>query len=959
MKIGDRVRHATRADCGIGLVTEVYPDAKVDVQFPSARFSYVSLDTIVSVEAELLAAKREVLRKHVTKLLFSGNFDLAEQVFSQDCAIWWCAKDFEATKNRAIQATEKRRAHDAAKLRVDALLRHCFLEAEQIYRKEIDPKVLPLDEFFNIRDQFVQSWLAERTPFKPDMNQVRAIGATGRDALVVARAGSGKTSTLVSRTLFLMGHCGVKSSEILLLAFNTKAAAEMEKRLSGLLDGSAPPHVMTFHALAHAIVHPEETLIHDSSDGRDLTLSRFVQDIIDDHIRNPDFYWRIRHLMTDHFREDWDHIESGGYGLPMEDMLKYRRSLLRETLNGDYVKSYGEKVIANFLFENRIGYLYERSEKGRLKNYKPDFKLVRPDGTGVVIEYFGMVGDPVYDAMIEEKRRYWAEKSGWTLIECYPSDVAGNALEGFLKQLREELGREGFHCDPMSDEELWHQIRQRSVDGFTAAVKGFIARCRKIELQPNALSLLIHRHKPTNRVESQFLCLAHELYTEYVNRLGATDQDDFDGLLRRATQAVEGGMTAFSRFTRRQSGDLRDLRFVMVDEYQDFSKLFNSLIEAIRGQNPRAELFCVGDDWQAINGFAGSDLRYYHGFQERFKGAQRLEVPTNYRSKSKIVDVGNALMDGLGPPAKAHARELGQVLLADIGSFVPSPSEDSRHGDDRVTPMALRIAAQALEKGKDVVFLSRTNNVRGYVNHSASLDDTEGKDTKGIEGFEKLLRSFFPEEQRHKIRVSTTHRFKGLQGGVVVVLDAFSGSYPLIHPDWVFLRALGESLEEIIAESRRLFYVALTRAADTLIVFTEQNARSPFLDDIESRGRLVPMLWDQWPAVTAKSTRIAVMIGNQPGRGSAPTMAIKDILKQDGYAYRNVSGWPCWVKSFPAEGFEPEALSAARWFASANGVEIRIFDQQDRLTGRLLVDAGKARKDEINVQIGSRGTSSF
>lgn len=644
---------------------------------------------------------------------------------SEDAALLEFIQDFisndrvmeesERLRREAERAEAASQQRETAILCINDLLRNRFLEAEQTYRKEIDPKVLPVDEFFNIRDQFVQGWLVEHSPFKPDMKQSRAIGSTSGDALVVARAGSGKTSTLVARALFLIAHCGVKPSEILLLAFNSKAAAEMEERLTGLMDGGTPPYVMTFHALAHAIVHPEENLIYDSSDGRDQTLSRFVQDVIDDHIRNPDFYWRIRRLMTDHFKEDWDNIESGGYGLPMEEMLKYRRSLQRETLNGDYVKSYGEKVIANFLFENRIGYLYERAEKGRLKNYKPDFKILRPDGTGVVIEYFGMAGDPDYDAMTEEKRRYWAEKRGWTLIECFPSDVAGTALEGFLSQLREELERAGFRCNPMSDEELWHQIRQRSVDGFTAVVKGFIARCRKLELQPPALSLLIRRYKPVNQVEMQFLGLAHELYTEYVSRLAATDKEDFDGLLRRATKAVEGGITSFARFRKRQNGDLRNLRFVMIDEYQDFSKLFNSLIESIRRQNPAASFFCVGDDWQAINGFAGSDLRYYHGFAERFKGAQRLDIPMNYRSKSKIVNIGNALMDGLGAHSRPHAKEQGEVLLADIGNFIPSPSEDSRHGDDRITPMALRIAAKALEMGMDVVFLSRTNNIQGYV----------------------------------------------------------------------------------------------------------------------------------------------------------------------------------------------------------------------------------------------------
>ena len=58
-------------------------------------------------------------------------------------------------------------------------------------------------------------------------------------------------------------------------------------------------------------------------------------------------------------------------------------------------------------------------------------------------------------------------------------------------------------------------------------------------------------------------------------------------------------------------GDLKQIRYVLIDEYQDFSELFYRLVQAVREQNPRARFFCVGDDWQAINGFAGSDLRFF------------------------------------------------------------------------------------------------------------------------------------------------------------------------------------------------------------------------------------------------------------------------------------------------------------------------------------------------------------
>ena len=80
---------------------------------------------------------------------------------------------------------------------------------------------------------------------------------------VIARAGSGKTSTLVNRAIFLQKQCGVHPSEILLLVFNRKAAQEITDRLKKYLPNDMP-HVMTFHALAYAIVHPTEKLLFNA-----------------------------------------------------------------------------------------------------------------------------------------------------------------------------------------------------------------------------------------------------------------------------------------------------------------------------------------------------------------------------------------------------------------------------------------------------------------------------------------------------------------------------------------------------------------------------------------------------------------------------------------------------------------------------------------------------------------------
>jgi DNA helicase-4 len=612
-------------------------------------------------------------------------------------------------------------------------------------------------------------------------------------------------------------------------------------------------------------------------------------------------------------------------------------------LRGEFVKSFGEKVIANFLFEHQVPYLYEPSERGWLKNYHPDFILKHVNGSGVAIEYFGITGDPNYDTMSDEKRRYWKSKErvGWKLIERGPEDIRMHGVDGFLMMLRTELENEGFVFRRMSEDEIWQQVSKRAIDRFTMATRGFIARCRKEELTPETLQQKISSHRTKWRVEADFLDIMVPLYHDYLERLEAEDKEDFDGLMHRAASVVSEGLTVFSRFMKKQHGDLAKLRFMLIDEYQDFSKLFHSLIEAIRQRNQGLQLFCVGDDWQAINGFAGSDLDYYENFLCYFPGSRRLHISTNYRSAEAIVTAGNAVMAGRPKPAVAHRKQPGTVLLANISDFCSSPNEGVRHGDDLLTPMVLRLVAHALTHCKNIVLLSRNNDLRARINYKAYQGDEGKLPARGIERFRNLIQSYFPEEQRHKIRISTTHGFKGLQGDVVVILDAVTGCYPLIHQDWVFLRLLGENVQSITAEARRLFYVALTRAIDTLVILTEKDQKSPFLEEAERQMYLAPIDWSGYPSVSASSDRLKVYVGNQPYRGSKPTLDIKDCLKQEGYRQSKLNGnWFSWMKTFPVDGFSVGALIDSTWSPNADGVEVRILDEQDNLVGNYRVDHG-------------------
>ena len=138
--------------------------------------------------------------------------------------------------------------------------------------------------------------------------------------------------------------------------------------------------------------------------------------------------------------------------------------------------------------------------------------------------------------------------------------------------------------------------------------------------------------------------------------------------MQKAVDAIDSGTTIFER--KKEKGDLTKLRYICIDEFQDFSLLFMRLIAAIRKKNKNIEFFCVGDDWQAINGFAGSDLTFFENFSDYFKPSSKLNITGNYRSHESIVNIGNKIMEDLeGKPAIAKNSNEGRTSLVELDLF--------------------------------------------------------------------------------------------------------------------------------------------------------------------------------------------------------------------------------------------------------------------------------------------------
>jgi DNA helicase-4 len=637
-------------------------------------------------------------------------------------------REAEEARQRELarQAEEARRARQQSVIhRVRRALSADYLTADEALARDPDSELLTTMEFDALKVEFVRKWF-EREIRKPlgaqplDYEQAAAVAATQGDIHVEARAGSGKTTALVARASFLQKHCRVPPQSLLLLAFNRDAAANMLERLRRVL-GASLPHVMTFHALANRLVRPEEQLVFDQREQRGQT--REIEGAVRQLLLQGTLWGTVRDLMLLHFREDWSRLVANDSGLTKDELLAFRRALVQESLKGDYVKSFGEKVIANALFEHDIEYQYERNRRWNGHNYRPDFTIETAADRGVIIEYFGLAGDDSYEESMQAKREYWADQDDWTFLEFRPEDITLGGPDAFVAVLLQKLEEAGVEWRVLSEDAIWKRIKNRAESRFVRAMATFIVRCRKANLSVEGLRQRIKAHHAISESEKLFLDVGLDVYPRYCEALKAQRKEDFDGLFWRAVEQVRRGETQFARNADDQ-GNLRDIRFVMVDEFQDFSEMFFELLAAMRLHNPSAQLFCVGDNWQAINSFAGSDLRFFTDFAHYFPGSSFRQIRTNHRSAKGIVEASNSLMNGLGSPSQAHRSDAGDVWLCKLDEFNPVGTERALHAGDEITPAVLRVISHFLKLTPDcrVVLLARRNGLPWFVRYDKGID---------------------------------------------------------------------------------------------------------------------------------------------------------------------------------------------------------------------------------------------
>ena len=739
-------------------------------------------------------------------------------------------------------------------------------------------------------------------PYILDDEQARAVLDEHKNTLVSARAGAGKTHTLVAKIIYQVAVLGYAPSQILAFVFNRKAALEINERLSKVtVDGlpvvaSGTDVARTFHSFALNMVKSIDgswsfgNILLDDDKKADTKLSRqlYIQSIIDQLKQSDQF---VADSIYNFFRKEDIKVDKALYDTP-EDYYESIRNHSFRTLDGRAVSSYSEKIIADFFFEHGVNYQYEPeyypryfaknnlvdaryvdtlSSKDNIKAdfYLPEYKIVWEhwaiDGNEsppeiARINESGVIGDyDEYRQNMNWKRffysklwrnsqpdapRMWYGLEFNRLVQSHRSmDCDREEFEDRLEEICREYG---IRLNYYPREELIRLAWKKQVKYFTTMVSSFIDRTQqmyyddidhlesKISSQPEDTE----DHIRAKRFHQ--ICL--RVYKEYLNRLSRrtssgltyindSNQEkyfenygtDFSMILQRSRQLLsEGGADQMLK-------SRGDIKLVLVDEYQDFSRLFYENLLGVRQVFPEAKLFCVGDDWQAINRFAGSDDSYFSNFADYFsEDSNKLLISNNYRSAPEIVDNANAVMQQLIGAhhtefAKPHAstRVRATIKSIDLGGYEVTAEPGTRYGDTNLRKYVEMIGNLIIQHKYDerILVLHRKKDmlfdisVWGVLRHRVRDYVTSERRAMIKASFDKKIRFSGDESD-----VMTVHRSKGLEADTVILLEADPKVFPSEGYNTELFSIFGDSHETTVADEARLFYVAITRPKTNLYV---------------------------------------------------------------------------------------------------------------------------------------------
>lgn len=679
---------------------------------------------------------------------------------------------------------------------------------------------------------------------KLDKQQRTAVVTDEDNNIVIAGAGSGKTTTIVGKVNYVIDRYHVSPNEILLISFTNKSASTLANRID--IEGV---EAKTFHKFGKDIIaecEGRQPSVFDENQFKPL-LTKYFTDLL----KNETYLKKVTEYFTDFLKPEksqFDFDNQGDYIQYIKDQ-NFRTYKLKEVpVNGrrtykmEVVKSIEECKIANFLLFNGIEYDYEfpyefDTANETFRQYKPDFTIKQSRQkvylehcaiarNGNVPKFFAKDGETQEQA----KNRYW-EKINWarelhetnetTLIETYSFEMS----EGILfDNLSEHLNEAGITLRPKSPEEIWQIINNAAKDEVNSFITLFGTFITLMKSNNYSIYDVINKNRQIEDVffkqrNSLFIDIIKPIYERYENYLSERGEIDFSDMINKASKYI----------TNREHK--RKYSYVIIDEFQDISIGRYQLVKAIKTSNPSCKLFAVGDDWQSIYRFSGSDIALFKEFENYFGFTVKSKIETTYRFHKPLINLSSDFIQKNPNQAK---KELNGTSTAKSTTYKIQYSISENQDDTFAVQNIfnqLLITNEDIEK-KEIFILGRY-----------SFDIDRLKNENGVFRIDKEnetilygIKTKEGEIRKLKAQFMTVHRAKGLEADIIIILNCNSGKHGFpseMSDDQVLNLLLSEADQFENGEERRLFYVAMTRAKENVYFVADSSFKSKFIAELE------------------------------------------------------------------------------------------------------------------------------
>lgn len=743
-------------------------------------------------------------------------------------------------------------------------------------------------------DQFVRSRMESEKEYldnilvqcDPKINldeDQRRVVLTDEDyCLVVAGAGAGKTTTIAAKVKYLVEKQNVDPKHILVISFTNKAVNELKQRIINELKIECP--IATFHSTGHAILRkqtPEKLNIVDDS-----KLFYIIQNYLRDSVlKNEKTVSNLIMFFSSYFEAPYEgddltkffnNIASSDYTSMRSEITDFERKVIdirtkkEITIQNEVLRSHQEVEIANFLYLNNIDYEYEQIYPYNIqfarKPYTPDFIIRQGDKTAY-IEHFGITEEGKNDRYSKDQLETYKNaintkirlhrQHGTTLIYTFSSY---NDKRPITEHLKEKLEEKGFVLEPRSNKEVMEKLLTSEANRYIRKLVNLI--CRFISnFKTNGYTSddFNRMYNSTQNVRSRlFLDICNSCYLEYQHFLKENDAVDFQDMINESARIL--------REVKEMKQKL-DFKYVVVDEYQDISRQRFDLVTALH-EVTEAKIIAVGDDWQSIYAFSGSDITLFTKFEEKMGYAKLLKIVNTYRNAQEIIDIaGGFIQKNFAQIQKeliSPKHIADPVIIYTYNSTQKDPKGDNRSGANYALAHATEIALQQI-----IAY----NKAEGKGNNSSILVlgrygfDGNQLERSGLfeykKGTGKLKSVKYP---RLNIDFMTVHSSKGLGYDNVIVVNGKNETYGFpskIEDDPVLSFVVREDRSITYAEERRLFYVAMTRTKNRVFFIAPEQNPSEFLLEIKRDFRNVVLKgeWNEDPNDTISYRKTCPMCG--------------------------------------------------------------------------------------------------